>query len=795
MRLSFNWLTELVEITDNIDVFAEKLTNRGLNVERVEEVQAPFSGVVVGEVTAVSRHTTSAHLHVCTVRAGDRESTVVCGAPNTREGMKSALALPGASLPGGKIIEPSEIGGVRSDGMLCSAQELGVGDNAEEILAFPASLAHGAELETALNLRDFILEIEVTHNRPDHSSVLGVAREVGALYGVRIKDRPRHASPADGAEKPEIRIEEPKGCACYAGRIMEHVSIGPSPVWLSWRLKNAGLRSVNNVVDIANYLLLETGQPTHCFDFSTLAGGTIIVRNALPGERLRTLDGVDRTLNASVLVIADAERAVALAGIMGGEETEVTATTTSVLIESAYFFPGAVRTGSDRLSLTTEASTRFIRGVDPGMVVPSCSLVASYIGEYAGGAPRGDIVLAGEPPSEPRRVSFRPERADLLIGESICRGSMARDLQSLGFAVEQGEQWTAEVPSYRGDVKEEVDIIEEIARCFGYDRVPTRNLNTGGLAAQAGPEERFVRLCRESLVRLGLVEIVTRTLVQPDVPRLFDRAEPVQQCTVQNPLNKDESYLRSTLLAGLLKAVSRNIRHDRRNARLFEVGKVFGVDADSGEVIEHYQAGIALTGAWNRVYWNQGLEEVNFFDLKGIAESFLSSVKVDSVAYECYDAPWSSQGRGLRVYREDDELGVLGAIEPSTLEALGIDQPVFCGSFNMDTVSRYVESQRRYVALARFPRVRRDLAFVVDEKESYAELESCIAGRGGPMLEGITLFDVYRGKPVPAGRKSVAFALSFRSHERTLSDAEVDDLMVGIRTQLTKDFSAEIRER
>jgi len=795
LRLSIGWLRELVEVDSDHERLAERLTMRGINVERIVPVKADFTGVLVGEVVSVAPHPSSEKLRVCQVKAGEGTYEVVCGARNVRAGLRSALAPPGSRLPGGEEVAPSQIGGITSEGMLCSSRELDIGEDASGILELPEDLESGSDLEEALGLKDVILDIEVTHNRPDHNCVVGVAREVAALYGVELKRVNLESQPAPvGDREISVEIEDREGCPFYAGWVVRGVSVRPSPAWLTWRLKNVGVRSINNIVDCANYLLLETGQPTHCFDLDTLSGRSILIRRARSGESLRTLDGVERVLDPAVMVIADREKPVALAGVMGGEETEVRGATRSILVESAYFDPPVVRASSEKFSLPTEASARFARGVDPAMVVPSGSRLASMIRQVAGGTVAGPMVTSGVLPETERVVELSPGTANRLIGVEIGPESMKESLESLGFSVRAGDRWSVKVPSHRADVREEVDLIEEIARSHGYDRIPVRNFNPSGVAAGPDALGDFLDGVRQSLVRLGLSETVTRTLVAQELLKLFAGEEPPRETRVDNPVSKEESVLRSSLLPGLLKTVSHNVRHGRQALRIFETGKVFDADGAGGRIRERYQAAVALGGERDPVFWGHPTEKVDFFDLKGIAEGFLDLLGVDTVDYECYDTPWSARGTGLRFTSGGKQLGVLGVLCRACLDAVGIEEEVFCGVFDLEVLRSWAERPGKYRRLTRFPGMRRDIAFVVDERVSHSELVSCLSRAGGKLLESITLFDVYRGKPIPAGRKSLAYSLSFRSGERTLSDTEIDKLLEGIKLRLTKDFAAEIRE-
>ncbi len=801
MKISDRWLREYVETDLGPEAIADRLINAGIEVAEVRHLVPGLSGVVVGEVEAIERDLGRTpdghHLKVCRVVTEDRKYSVVCGAPNVSAGVRAPLAVPGAALPGGRTIRVASIRGHRSEGMLCSEKELGIGEDVSGILLLPRDAPLGADLVAYLGLDDWILEVEITPNRPDCLSVVGVAREVAALTGAPF--RPPAVAVKEGrteaAALASVAVEAPDLCPRYAARVITGLRVGPSPPWLARRLQSVGLRPINNLVDVTNYVLWELGHPLHAFDHHALRGRRIVVRRARAGERIATLDGEDRTLTDSMLLIADAERGVGIAGIMGGANSEVTGETTTVLLESAYFHPGATRRTSRALGLSTEASYRFERGADIEGLRDALDRAAQLIAELGGGVVAKGVLDFYPSPRPRPRIPLRLSRIQRLVGTCPPRAQVVRIFQGLGFTVDGREELLeVEVPSFRRDVVMEDDLVEEVIRVWGYERIPS-TLPSGALTlTRRPPALRQVAVVRHALVGAGLSEVVTMSFVDPDRLRLmgWDPASP-ELLNLRNPLSRERSVLRPTLAVGLLETVAGNIHRQISDVRCFEVGRVFRSGGAGGLGQEELRVALALTGLRSPRSWFGGRERTDLYDAKGILELLLAAHGLDEVLVRPFALPLLEEGRAGEVVVSGEALGFFGEVALPVREAFDVAGPLFYADLWLDRLRALPLPPLAYRALPRFPAVQRDLAVVVSAELSAAEVSRAILEGADPILKRATLFDVYSGDQIGAGRKSLAYTLLYQADDRTLTDEEVQSLHERILARLRQRFAAEVR--
>ncbi len=771
MRVSLEWLRELCPVDASADAIATRLTGLGFEVEATERLGEGLDAVVVAEVLASRPHPQADRLTLVDVSDGVARRTIVCGAPNVpAPGGKVALANPGARLPGGLAVEARVVRGVDSAGMLCSETELGVGDDASGIMILDADSRVGAALADALALRDVVLHLGVTPNRPDALGLLGIARELAAALGapLRAPDAEVAALEQGRAANAATSVEvlDAARCLRYVARVVEGACVGPSPFWLRRRLRAAGLRPISNVVDVTNYVLVELGQPLHAFDLARLRGERIVVRAARDGETIATLDGVTRTLAADDCLICDAERPIAIAGVMGGGDTEVRGETTRVLIEAACFEPRAIRRTSRRLGLRSESSLRFERGVDPNGVDRASRRAAQLICATSGGRLARGAVDVYPRPVAPRRVSLRGDRCRALLGAAVATGEMAARLASLGFGVTRtGDTLEVDAPTFRPDIAREADLCEEVARVGGLDAIPIAlpPLHEGPRASG----DALLEAVTDALAAEGLDEARSLAFMSPqDFGRLgVTRPDPRARCvTIRNPLGVEQSLLRTTLLPGLLGAVGRNLQHKAESIYLFEVGRVFFATRDVAPDERRHVAGI-LCGVRAGGFGERA--EVELADVTGVLEGLAERL---GWTLECQAAKETllHPGQSARVLVGGEGRGLCGQIDPRLRQRFEIDRP--CFAFELDLAGLPAPAPVRMRELPRFPTIVRDLSVIAGD-HAWGEVRKTIAALGVPHLEDVCLIEDYRPGQGP---RSLLLRFTYRAPERTLTDDEVN---------------------
>lgn len=807
MRVSLTWLDEWVPCLDlPVERLCDLFVERGFPVESVGRVGHAYENIVVGAVLEVGKHPQADRLVLCRVDTGAGEPrAIVCGAPNVTAGMRVPVALPGAVLPGGLTIRESKIRGQLSQGMLCSGRELELSDDHAGILALAADAPVGRPLAEALgSAPDTVIELEVHYNRPDVLSMAGVALELAAALGRDLRPAARRLleDAVEGGGGFPVRLEDPEGCPRYLGTVVRGVRIGPSPRWLAERLERAGIRPLYNVVDVTNYVLVELGQPLHAFDLARLAGPEIRVRRAAAGETLTTLDGKRRELSAEYLVIADRERAVALAGVMGGSDSEVTDATRDILLEAAYFDPYRVQVAANALGLMTEASRRFGRGSDPNLPPVATARALELLREVAGGTPELPVSEAAARTFAPLVLRLDPQRARALLGAEIPAAEMRRSLDALGLAARGEEPIEVTVPTRRRDIAEPVDLIEEVGRSYGLENLPDVPAAAGVSDAVLTPEQEFERRVRETLVGFGFTEVLTPSLGDPKRLALTwdlthgPEAGPPRFVALANPPAPEAGVLRSDLAAGLLTVVAHHLRHGAPGTRVFEVGRVFAPSAGAAAGAfpeETVQVGFAVAGLADPHSWEHE-REVDFFDAKGLAEAFLGRLGVDGPEVRAHASPAWKSGEAAEL-RASLRAGWVGRVEPRRARAWKLDRPVYLFLAALDALAAAARRGGHFAAFSRLPAVKRDLAFFVPVRVPHAEVAARMRAAAGDLLQSVRLFDVYDGQGVPPEHRSLAYTLLFAHPERTLLESEVEAAQAAIVRALGESCGAVLRER
>lgn len=808
MKAPLSWLQEYVPIEFSVDELASRLALTGTEVERVSTFGIPTEGdnlshFVVGKTLDCTPHPDSDHLSVCMVDVGEAEPRViVCGAPNVATGQTVAVVLPGGNMPDGMHIKEAKLRGVRSSGMIMSEFELGLAVKSEGIMELPHEWQAGEPLSKYFPLFDQVLEMEVTPNRPDCLSVRGMAREIAAITGARFAEDVQYSFPV--AERSvhddiEIEVRDPDLCPRYAARVIRGVRIAPSPLWLKARIAQAGMRPVNNVVDVTNYVLWALGQPLHAFDLRTLLGGRIIVRRAFPGEEITTLDNEHRVLTENMLVIADAERASVIAGIMGGLDSEVTDDTTDILLEGANFSGPCIMRTSSALGLRSEASTRYEKGLDPEMIPQALDLACKLMVEICGGEVSEGTVDVRTPPRPQEEVTLRADRVEQVLGVDVPVQEIVTILSSLGCRVTRDAAGLiVTVPTFRADLEREIDLIEEIARIHGLEQLPStlpaRRVGRGGLDRRQATTRRI----EDMLVGAGLAEVITYSFGDerwPDRLRLAADDERRGAVAIANPLSVEQARMRRTLLPGLLETVGTNQAVREYRASLFEVGRVFH-PATSTLPEEQTKVAILISGDGKEDSWLPTARPVDYFLVKGLVERLAHGLRC-TLEYVPAAEPFLHPGKGAMVKTAEGRLvGWLGEVHPLVLQEYGLRTTglnVVAAELDLDALVEASQETATFVDLLAYPVVEQDLALVLDAAVPASDVVKEVRAAGGPLVEDVNVFDLYEGTQVDEGKKSLALRLSFRAQDRTLNDTEVNELRAKILERVGDTLGAGLR--
>ena len=819
MKVSLKWLNEYVDIPSDLKAFCDRLDLTGTGVEGVEKTGEAFDHVVTAQVLEKTLHPDSDHLWVCKVDVGQQNVDadgnpeplqIVCGAQNFNEGDHIVTAMVGAVLPGDFTIKKSKLRGVASCGMNCSARELGLGNDHDGIMILPPDAPVGVPLADYLGMGDTVLDLEITPNRPDCLSMVGMAREVGAMYradvALPLYELEEDESLPAADELVTVEIDDPERCARYTARIIKDVKIGPSPDWLAERVTAAGARPINNVVDVTNYILFLYGQPLHSFDYDKLLSSDgkahIIVRAAEEGEKFTTLDGEDRVLTQDMTVIATPERAVALAGVMGGLDSEITEESTTVLLEAATFEHGRTSRTSRNLGLISESSMRYERGVDDNPIADYSAAAAALLAEVAGGHVCPGIVDVYPTPTAPVQLSFRIPRFCQMMGVDVPRADIIDILERLDCEI--ADDSTEDVlavtaPTCRPDLEREIDLYEEVLRLWGMDLVEPTLPSSPARVGALTESQLLARKINRTMTACGLNETTTYSIADPtDMEKLRMSSEGLgQPVELINPMNAEQSVMRQSIIPGLLRSVSYNQAHGVQNVQLYEMGQVFYAHAGHKQPKEKEKLAGVLAGSMGDASWNNAPAAFDFFDGKGVVESLARELALPKVRFKALaadDAPHLQPGRAAEVYSGGSSLGWVGELHPLAVDAYEATAPVVAFELDIEALSKAARLARDYVDVPEFPPVDVDVAFVVNEDVTNERLVQCITSAGGKLLADVRLFDVYRDeKRIGEGKKSMAYALTYRAPDRTLTGEEVEKVQAKLVKKVCGATGAEVR--
>ncbi len=800
MKFSLSWLSNYISLYIEASDLAEKLTMAGLEVETVAERYSYLETVVVGKIISIDAHPNADKLKLCSVDIGECQIPVVCGASNITSGMQAPVALPGTLFPDGSLLERSVIRGVTSEGMLCSEAELGLGADKAGIMTIESGVAIGDNLAKALNLSDKVFDVDITPNRPDCLSIVGIAREIAALYNTEINYPDTVISDTGNSisDLTSITIGAPDHCPRYTARLLDNIKVGPSPFWLQDRLLSIGLRPINNIVDITNFVLMETGQPLHAFDFDRLADKKIVVRMADNGEKFVTLDQNERALSNNMLMICDGRKPVALAGVMGGLNSEIEASTTRVLIESAYFNPAGIRRTAKKTGLNTEASHRFERGADPEGTINAANRAAMLMAEIGGGNIISGIIDEYPGPVRTKTLSLSVKDTNRLLGTSFVGDEIREMLESVEFKVQKDSDdiLTVDAPSFRVDVIRPVDLMEEVARISGYNNIPTTFPMIPAEARRPVKQLEIRDRIKSIMNGFGFTESINYSFISdtscdnlrlgPDDPRR-------RLVTILNPLTEDQSVMRTSLVPGLLESMHRNIAKQVKNLKLFEIGNIFiskGQDAlpDEKEML------VALwTGKRFDMSWHSKEVECDFYDLKGILDGMLNGLQIDNISYTLMPddmCRYTRPGFTAQILSEKDVLGLVGEVHPKVLQKYDLLQPTYIFEVELEGLFPRIPDYKQSEPIPKYPAVSRDITIIVDNAVESASILTSIKNTGEELVESLSIFDVFRGEPILPGEKSISFRIVYRSANETLEDERVNNIHKKITNGLLEKFNA-----
>ncbi len=790
MKIPMSWLNDYTDVNGITPLeYNHALTMTGSKVEGIENPGENLLHVVTGKILEIAPHPDADKLVVCQINVGDKTLQIVTGAPNVKVGQTVPVALDGALLPDGTKIKTGKLRGVESAGMLCSYEELGMTEadfpDAEYgILILDDALPAGMDIRDVFNLNENIVDFEITSNRPDCLSVIGLARETAVTFGrpFTVKEPVVKGCGGDIKDYVSISVEDAEGCLRYCGKVAKNIKIGPSPQWMQKRLQACGIRAINNIVDITNYIMLEYGQPMHAFDLRDLEGSAVCVRRAKAGETLTTLDDVERVLDDSMLMICDGKKPVGVAGVMGGQNSEIKDDTTTILFESATFKAPMVRKTARKLGLRTESSSRYEKGLDPENTLPAILRACELIEELGCGEIVDGIIDIYGQKEEPNVIPFDPEKINRFLGTDIDRKFMEDTLRALDFTVNSD---SVIPPSFRKDVEGFADVAEEILRIYGYDKIPSTLMCGETAHSVKTPSQKLEEKVKELLCACGMNEIVTFSFTNPNY---FDKLclaadSPLRNTvTISNPLGEENSVMRTTAIHSMMETAARNINFKNDSAKLFELATIY-LPTEEGKLPEERRViSLGLYGA------------CDFFDLKGIVEALFDGVGLSSAQFRPEtENPTFHPGRLASICVGKKEIGILGQIHPAVCDNYGVDKEIYVAQINLPDLLTYAKNNKTYQPLPKYPAVHRDLALLVDDGVLAADIETVIKKKAKKLFAGLTLFDVYKGKQVPENKKSMAYSLTLQSMEKTLTDSEVNETVQEVLSALEKELGATLR--
>ena len=792
MKVLLSWLKDYIDINETPDKIAEALTMTGLEVEEIIQPGKNIKGVVVGKVLTKEAHPNSDHLSLCSVDVGKGEPLqIVCGAQNHKAGDVVPVAMLGAKLPSGFEITEAKIRGIDSYGMMCSKRELGLSEDHSGLYILPPDLPLGEDIVKALKLDEVIFEVSITANRGDALSHLGIARELSAIFNLPLKRDPLGDDSGEGNINDYIKIDIDNNelCPRYGARLVKNVKVGPSPDWMKERLENIGIRSINNIVDITNYIMLDIGHPMHAFDYDKLAGKHIIVRNAKAGEKMMTLDNTERALEENMLVVADEEKAAAIAGVMGGLDTSVTESTTNVLFEAASFDTVTVRKTSKKLALQSDSSYRFERGTNIDNVPIALNAAAKFAKELAGAEPVRGICDVYPKPEILKQIKVRTKRLNKLVGINLTTAQIETYLLRFKFETRrEGEDVIVSVPPYRHDITQEVDLIEEVARLYGYNNIPETLPAVASNLQLPTPLQKLEKRLKDHMVSNGFSELITYSFIPANLNNCFHEKKPL---ILKNALSEEMKAMRTSLKWNMFDAIRRNVLNDEYNLKFFEIGKVFHASA-AGLSEEHTRLSIGFCGSQNPLDWHDSKKEFDLFTVKGLVQTIADICKA-KVRFAPASNSVFHPTIQMDILLGKAPIGSFGQIHPNLLDNKKLPKTIFIAEIDLDKLSEAIETAPRMKPIPEIPAIRRDLALLAPVTVAHRDIQKILVAEGGALLEDCHLFDVYQGKGIEEGHRSLAYSLSFRDPKKTLTDNEIQPLVDKMVAKLDKTYQIKLR--
>ncbi|MCD6585270.1 MAG: phenylalanine--tRNA ligase subunit beta [Desulfobacteraceae bacterium] len=800
MKISLNWLKQYVPVNIPTTELAEKLTMAGMEVEGVTERFQYLDSVVVGSIIEVAPHPNADKLRLCQVSIGEQIISVVCGAPNAKAGMKVPCALPGAILPSGLAVKKSTIRGETSEGMLCSEAELELGIDTSGLMILSDNPEEGICLNTALNLADTVLEIDLTPNRPDCLSFIGIAREVATMVDQPVSLPEINLPPASGriTDHTSVTINNADLCPRYTARLITDITVGPSPFWLQDRLLSIGLKPINNIVDITNFVMMEQGQPLHAFDFDQLAENRIVVRTAHNKEVFTTLDGKERLLNDTTLMICDGEKPVAVAGVMGGMNSEIENTTTRVLLESAYFNPISIRKTAKHLTLNTDATHRFERGVDPDGTITALNRAAQLIAEIGNGQLIDGIIDEHPLPSSANAISLSVTKTNKYLGTDLNQKEIADYLRSVEFKIEikNADILSVLAPTFRVDVSRPEDLMEEVARLWGYNNIKTTFPKISGVTNLPNQSSQIKDQIKDVMAGYGFSESITYSFIGKDACDRLNLAENDERrrlLEILNPISEAQSVMRTSLIPGLLEAMHHNLSHQIKDLKFFELGKIFISNGQAQQPTETEMLAGLWTGSRFNMTWHNKPVSCDFYDLKGILEDLFHSFGLEGISFSKMEdalCSYTKAGHTAQILFNDKPFGLIGELAPIILNNFNIKQPAFIFELNINTFISNLTKTKMFVPIPKFPFTDRDITLIVDNNVQAGDILAKVGFFKEKLMEDISVLDVYSGKPIPDGKKSISLRIVYRSFTETLSDKQINLVHQQLTDRIIQQFNA-----